>query len=217
MDCPRVEDRLSEYMESSLPPESMAQVAEHLRTCPHCSALLNEMQSIVSLCHRFPTLEMDPDFVEKILLSTSGRPRRRSLRELLKKNLAQPLFMPRFAVGAGLATLFLALMVNLTGPRIPAALSALSPSEIFGLMDRGVQRVYSGGLKAYDKTNQWQAQFNSFKNSTFNKMRFMIERIEVPMEGSRKPEEPEQRKEQVPEEKRSSLIPLSAWHERNRS
>ena len=59
-------------------------------------------------------------------------------------------------------------------------------------MDRGVQRLYGQGLKAYDKTNEWQAQFNYFKNNTVNKLRFMIERIDVPMEGRKKSEEPGQ-------------------------
>lgn len=216
MDCPKVEERLSEYMESSLSPESMAQVAEHLKACPQCSALLREMESITLLCRRLPDLEMDPDLVDRILIRTLGRPRRRSLFERLKQSIFPPLFTPRFAVGAGLATLFLALVINLMGPQVPAALSALSPSSVFGFLDRGVQRLYSSGIKAYDKTNQWQAELSSFKKSTLNRMRFMIEWIEVPMEGRKKSEKPEQRKEQAPEEKRSGLIELSACNERIR-
>jgi hypothetical protein len=217
MDCPKVEERLSEYMERSLSFESMAQVSEHLLTCPRCSALLNEMQSVVSLCRRLPDLEMDPDLVDRILIRTLGRPRRRSFFERLRINLVQPFFTPRYAVGAGLATLFLALMINLMGPRMPAAPSAVSPSSVFSLLDRGVQRLYSGGLKAYDKTSQWQAQFSSFKRSTFNRMRFMIEWIEVPMEGRKKSEKPEQREEQSPQEKRSGLMEMSACNARIRS
>jgi hypothetical protein len=217
MDCQKVEGWLSEYIESSLPAENMGQVAEHLRTCPQCSALFGEMQSIISLCHSFPTLEIDPDFVEKVLLRTSGRPRRRSFTEFLSQSLKRPLFTPRFAVGAGLATLFLVLLANLVAPRVPVALSALSPTELFGLMDRGVQQLYGKGLKAYDKANEWQGQFTYFTGAMFNKVRYMIERIDVPKEGRKKSAEPEQRKEPSLKEKTSGL-PLSSGHlEINRS
>ena len=210
MDCPRVQEQLSGYMESSLAAEQMEQVGEHLKACPQCSDLLNEMRSVVKLCQSFPSLEINLDVVDRILLRTSGRPRRRSFREQLKRYLAGPLRTPRFAVGAGLAALFVVLLANYAGPRIPAALSGISPAEVFQVMDRGVQRLYGQGLKAYDKTNEWQAQFNYFKNNTVNKLLFLIERIDVPLEGRKKSEEPGQRKERAPAEKRSGLPLLPA-------
>jgi hypothetical protein len=206
MDCAKAEARLSEYMEASLPAEETERVAQHLRTCPHCSALLEEMQTVVSMCNSFPTLEMDLDFVERILLRTSGRPRHRSFREILQKYLVRPLLTPRFAVGAGLAALFLFLLADLLAPRVPVVVSALSPAELFRLMDRGVQQLYGEGLKAYDKKNQWQAQVNYFKDSMVNKLRFVMEQMDVPMEGKKKSGEPEQRNERAPKEKSSNLL-----------
>ena len=211
MDCPKAEERLSEYMESSLPREEMGQVAQHLQQCPRCSALLAEMQSVVSLCHAFPTLEIDLDVVERILLRTTGRPRRRSFREFLKQSMVRPLLTPRFAIGGGLAVVFVFLLAELVAPRVPVVLSALSPAELFRLMDRGVQQVYGGGLKAYDKTNEWQAQAAHFQKNVLNKLRFMIERIEVPMEGKQKPGEPERRKEPAPKEKTSLMRMPPVW------
>lgn len=205
MDCPKIEQWLSEYMESSLPADEMNLVTKHLEGCRHCSALLEEMRSVVASCHRYPTLEMDPDFLERILLRTSGRPRTRSLQERLS-DLIHPLFTPRFAVGASLATLFLVLMVNLVTPRFSVVLSALSPPSLLQLMDRGVQQLYGEGLKAYDKKNEWQAQFKYFKNNTFNKLRFMMEQMEVPVEGRQKSEEPIQERERAPREKSSRLL-----------
>ena len=60
MDCSKVELWLSDYMEASLPADETDTVAKHLESCQNCSALLQEMQSIVSLCHNYPSLEMDP-------------------------------------------------------------------------------------------------------------------------------------------------------------
>jgi hypothetical protein len=206
MDCSEIEQWLSEYMESSLPAEEMSQVEKHLEDCRHCSALFDEMKSVVALCNSYPTLEMNSDSLEKILLRTSGRPRTRSLREKLNLYLIRPLLTPKFAVGASLATLFLALMVNLMMPRLSVALSSLSPPELFRFIDRGVQQVYGEGLKAYNKMNEWQDQFNDFKNSATNKLRFMMEQMEVPVEGQKKSEEPVREKERAPKEKSSRLL-----------
>jgi len=206
MDCSKIEQWLSEYLESSLPANEMSQVEEHLKVCPNCSALLAEMKSAVSWCQSYPNLEMNPDFLERILLRTSGRPRTRSFRERLDQYFIRPLLTPRFAAGASLATLFLVLMVNLMMPRLSGALSALAPGELLRMMDRGVQQLYGEGLKAYDQKAKWQAQFEFFKTNTINKLRFMIEQIDVPVEGRRKSEDPVQEKPKAPKEKSSHLL-----------
>ncbi len=100
MNCAKTEERLSEYMESSLPAEDMKQVNHHLQTCAQCMALYEEMRSAISLCRSFPILDLDLDLADRILLRTSGRPRRRSFREILKRYPARPLIVPRFAAGA---------------------------------------------------------------------------------------------------------------------
>ena len=205
MDCSKIEQWLSEYIESSLPAEEMEQVANHLKTCTGCSALVAEMRSALSLCHSYPSLEMDPDFVERILLRTSGRPRTRSLQERFKQYFVRPLLTPRFAVGTSLATLFLVLMVNLMVPRISTAVSALSYQEMLRLIDRGVSQLYGKGLKAYEAKNEWQAQFNRFKNNTWNSFRSIMEQMNGPIEGRRKSNESEPPKGNAPKEKSSGV------------
>jgi hypothetical protein len=76
-------------------------------------------------------------------------------------------------------------------------------------MDRGVQEIYARGLKAYDKKNEWQAQFGFIKNNVFNRLGFMIEQLDVPVEGKKKSGEPRQQQEKTPSEK-SSLMLLPA-------
>jgi hypothetical protein len=210
MDCPNVEERLSEYMERSLPAADVDQVAEHLEECRSCSAILREMQSILSLCKSFPSLGMDPDLAERILLRTSGRPRTRSFRELIKQYFARPLLTPRFALGTGLATLFVVLLINTVLPRVSTVASALEPSELFGQMDRGVQQLYGKWLRAYDKKNDWQAQFTSFKDSIFDRLGVMIEQLDVPVEGRKKSEESVRPPEKAPKENSSGLHQLAA-------
>ncbi len=205
MDCSKIEQWLSEYLESSLPAEETELVVKHLEICSNCSALLAEMRSDLSLCGCYPALEMDPDFIEKILLRTSGRPRTRSFRERFNQYFMRPLLTPRFAVGASLVALFLVLMTNLTVPRLSGAVSALAPLELLRYMDQGVQRLYGQVLKANAVKDDWQAQFGRFKNNTWNKMRSLIEQMDAPVEGRKKSQD-EQKEEKAPKEKSSSLM-----------
>jgi hypothetical protein len=207
MDCSRIEQWLSEYIESSLPAEETEQVQRHLETCSNCSALANEMRSTLSLCQSYPSLEMEPDFIEKILLRTSGRPRTRSFRERLNLYFVKPLLTPRFAVGTGLATLFLLFSVNIIGPRLSGAFSALSPQEMLRFVDRGVSQLYGRGLKANETKNEWQAQFNRFKSNTWNGLRSIMEQMDGgTIEGRKKLNGNEPQKENAPKEKSSGVL-----------
>jgi len=210
MDCSKVEHWLSEYVESSLPAEETEHVTNHLKTCRACSALLAEMQSVLSLCKGYPALEMDPNFVERILLRTSGRPRTRSFRERLSHYFVRPLLTPRFAVGASLATMFLVLMGNFMVPRLSGAVTYLSPQEWLRLVDRGVSQLYGEGLKAYEAKNEWQEQFNRFKNNTWNGLRSIMEQMDGPVEGRKKPGDGVPRKESAPKEKSSGVLTSSS-------
>lgn len=205
MDCSRIEQKLSAYMDSGLGVDETAAVAEHLEGCRQCSLLLEEMRSLAALCRDYPTLELDPDLLEKILLRTSGRPRTLSFQERFQKYFWGPLLTPRFAAGAVLAALFLAFSINLMMPRISSALSLLSPPEMLRMVDRGVQRLYSEGLKVYNRKNELQDHFIFLKNDTVDKMRFFFEKMEVPVEGRKKSDEPVREKSKTPKEKSSRL------------
>jgi hypothetical protein len=208
MECPNVEERLSEYMERALPPEEMAGVAEHLHACSKCASLLEDMRSAVLDCKAYPSLEPDLSLLERILLRTSGRPRTRTLRELIDQYFLRLMLTPRFAAGAALALLFLALSVTLARPHMSTVASFLSPVEMLHRLDRGVQGIYAEGLKAYDKKNEWQAQFTFFKNNVFHKLGFMIEQLDVPVQtnGKHKSGEPPQQQEKPPSQKSSLLL-----------
>jgi hypothetical protein len=208
MECPNVEERLSEYMERALPPEEMARVAEHLHACSKCASLLEDMRTVVLDCKAYPSLEPDLSLLERILLRTSGRPRTRTLRELIDQYFLRLMLTPRFAAGAALALLFLGLSVTLARPHMSTVASLLSPVEMLHRLDRGVQGIYAEGLKAYDKKNEWQAQFTFFKNNVFHKLGFMIEQLDVPVQtnGKQKPGEPPQQQEKPPSQKSSLLL-----------
>jgi hypothetical protein len=206
MECLKIEELLSEYLERSLPPEDMSRVAEHLHECNACSVLLEEMRSVLAACKGFPRLEPDIELVEKILLRTSGRPRTRSFRELLQQYFLRPMLTPRFAVGAALVALFLVLATNLLLPHLTPMASLISPKEWVRQMDRGVQAIYSQGLKAYDKKNEWQAWMSFQKNTVFNKLGFFIEQLDVPVQTKEKSQQPKPQRDSKGLSEKSSLL-----------
>lgn len=206
MECQYCEDRLSAYLERTLFEGEMRQVSEHLDRCGDCAALLENMRSLTAACRTFPILEPGTELLERILLRTSGRPRTRSLREVLDRFLLRPLMTPRLAVGASLAALFLALLFHFMVPRVSAVAAAIAPGEVLRHLDRGVQQIYSEGVKVYDKKNEWQAQITFIKNNLLNKLGFMIEQLDVPVEGNKdKSGQPRQQQEKDSSEKSSAL------------
>ena len=210
MECSKVEMSLSEYLETGLPADKHNEIAKHLESCQSCSAVFREMESVATLCRTYPTLDVDSRLIERILLRTSGRPRTRSLRESFSQYVVHPLLTPRLAVGTSLAALFLILMFDVMMPKLSVTVSSLSPAGLFQYMDRGVQQLYGEGLKIYEKKNAWQAQFNRFRNNALNELRFMMEQMDVPVEGRKKMEDSQPPKENAPQERSSSLPLLAA-------
>jgi hypothetical protein len=166
------------------------------------------MQLALAACRSFPVLEPPLALLDRILLRTSGRPRTRSFRELLQQYFIGPMLTPKFAVGTALAAMFALLVLNIVGPRMNAVAAALSPQELLRGMDRGIQQLYSEGLKAYDKKNEWQAQFTFFKNNVLHKLGFMMEQFDEPADSKTKPGEPQREKKSGGE--KSSILALPA-------
>jgi ABC-type transport system involved in cytochrome bd biosynthesis fused ATPase/permease subunit len=210
MECGLVEDRLSEYVERTLPHEEMVRVAEHIQECARCQGLMEEIRSILVTCHAFPSYEADVELIDRVLLKTSGRPRSRSLRERFRAYFLQPILTPRFAMGVGLALLSVALLVDLMAPRVGTLASTLTSGELLSRMDRGVQQIYSAGLKLYDTKNEYQTQLAFFKNNLMHKLGFMIEQLDVPAEGNKKPDEQKQPEKTPAQPKKSSVLLLPA-------
>jgi hypothetical protein len=206
MDCRTIEENLTGYMDRALPAGTMHDVADHLDGCPACTQLAEEVRSVLVACRTFPTLDPGVELIEKILLRTSGRPRTRSLRERFERYFLVPVLTPRFAVGAALSVLFIVFSFYWMSPRVAGMASALSPREVFRTMDRAAQGVYGQGLKIYDKKNEWQAQLSFIKNNVFNRLGFMIEQLDVPVQGNGKSGEPGQQRQKAPNEKSSSLL-----------
>jgi hypothetical protein len=206
MDCRFIEDRLTEFLDRTLPAGEMQSVTEHVSGCPGCGSLLVEMREVVGACRAYPTLEPELRLIDRVLLRTSGRPRTRTLRELVRQYLVGPMLTPRFAMGAALSIVFVVFTAAWITPRVSGVAAALSPREMFRRVDRAAQQAYGEGLKLYDKKNEWQAQFQFFKTNVINRLGFMIEQLDGPAPRHDGSERPGQQQRKAPTEKSSILL-----------
>jgi len=60
MNCERVEDLLSAYLDNALAFEEWREVNVHLQNCPKCSAMLAEFSRNDALIARLPRISPDP-------------------------------------------------------------------------------------------------------------------------------------------------------------
>src|SRR5207247_3090938 len=95
---------------------------------------------------------------------------------------------------------------NLNQRKVSTLASTLSTREILRWAYRGVKHLYIVWLKLYYKKNEWQAEFTFFKNNVFNKLGFMIEQLDVPVEGKQDSGKPRQQQEKAPTDKSTVLL-----------
>lgn len=68
--CAEFEDRLTDYLESSLEPEASRAFAEHALRCPVCHELLSEVKSTLQSCRTAPIPSPSAEFEARILMKT---------------------------------------------------------------------------------------------------------------------------------------------------
>ena len=50
--CHVVVERLSAYLDGDLPASACDKIRRHAKSCPRCSALIEDLQKTAGLCHR---------------------------------------------------------------------------------------------------------------------------------------------------------------------
>jgi anti-sigma factor RsiW len=66
MDCSRVTELFSEYIDGVLDGETRRKVEEHLAVCPSCAEELEALRSCVSALTSLDRVEAPVDFFEKV-------------------------------------------------------------------------------------------------------------------------------------------------------
>jgi hypothetical protein len=151
LECQEIEDYFSDYLDSALQPDLMAQVREHLHSCPDCLDLLNAVKRTLAICEEMSPLEPPARLIEQILIKTSGKVQRLSWKDYLR-DLFRPFYAsPRFATGAGLAAVSLGLVLNSLGidfSRVSQLrLADLTPKALYRNVEHSVNLAYDNGVR----------------------------------------------------------------------
>jgi hypothetical protein len=151
LDCHEIEEYFSDYLENSLEGESLAQVRQHLKECPACLHLLNEIKATLSLCEVMPQLDPPARLIEQILVQTTGKYQSWGLWEYFR-DLFRPLYSsPRFATGAFLAAVSFGFVLNAMGfsfARLSQMkLSDFTPAAIAQGFQRTVYLTYDNSVR----------------------------------------------------------------------
>jgi hypothetical protein len=103
MDCARIENLLSDYLDGSIRGSDLADVETHLRECRRCSAGAEGLKATIALLHGLRPVEAPPELIEKVRTEIGrgrvGRP--------LWKKLFLPVHVKIPLEAAAVAVLFL--------------------------------------------------------------------------------------------------------------
>jgi hypothetical protein len=147
MNCRKVSRRLSAYIEGDLPPQEIAQLEGHLKTCASCRRKVADIRLIVETSHQLERKEPGPYFINRLLCAIN---RQSSPREILS-NWRYRLTLSGVAFGAAASVTFYVIgppaavvSVPETGGNIQAGLiqnsDSLRSGHGFPVSDDALQR-----------------------------------------------------------------------------
>ncbi len=126
MRCDQVQERLSEYLENLLDAESHTSVHDHLSSCPHCQAEVQNLAQTRKAVSDLPSVEPPPGFSQKVMA--------RIREEAERPNLWQRLFLPlRIKIPVHAMTILLmgglAIYLYQVNKPVQTEVAKLAPSE----------------------------------------------------------------------------------------
>ena len=66
IDCRRVRDLSSDFLEGGLPPSSRTKIHAHLRVCLSCTAFIKSLASTITMLGKLPRSKPPPSLKRKI-------------------------------------------------------------------------------------------------------------------------------------------------------
>lgn len=150
--CEQFEARLSEYLEGLLSASDRASLAEHLQSCPRCSALRDEVGQAMEALRAVEWVPAPPRLVERILAETLGpRHQPEGLTWAWPTQWfgwMRPVLAPRFGMGLAAALLSATLVFQALGisPRNLRA-ADFNPVQVYRNANRHLHLAYARGAK----------------------------------------------------------------------
>jgi len=145
--CEQTEERLSDYLDNRLDTEEVAGLNRHAATCVNCARLIELVGATVRQMRSLDPVEVPAGLVPSILAQTIGpRVEKKGWRGWFAWT--QPIFQPRFAMGALMCAVTLVILGYAAGIR-PSRIKSgdLMPASIYRAANRQVHLTYGRTVK----------------------------------------------------------------------
>ncbi|MBI5576513.1 MAG: zf-HC2 domain-containing protein [Deltaproteobacteria bacterium] len=159
MECERIQDLLSDYLDGSISESGHADVSAHLRKCRICAETAGGLESTIRMLKAMPSMKAPPELAERI--------RRETERPAPSKSLLKKLFFPahvKIPIEAAAAILIFLLVYGIqrteqSSPPTPAPaarMEAAAPSTEEGKHEAGrtEEKTAGGASSTVDRTRQ---------------------------------------------------------------
>ena len=145
--CAGCEERMSDYLESTLSAGERSAVGSHLRACSACGELLAGMSEVLTWGKTFPVHEA-PAWLPMRIIANTPRTARESWLDTIA-SVAKWIIEPRTAMAFFTAALVLGWMGNLAGISPNWAAVVRNPTAIYYGAQGAMNRAYDEAIRRY--------------------------------------------------------------------
>jgi len=155
MNCEKIEELLSSYLEGELSTAEKTLVDDHLRTCQGCAILYSAIKETREALSGFPELEVSASLMSKLYAIPEKKKKFRFSLDFLLKPSLQPIFAA--------ATIFLTLL----------SFYLFNPNKkyIDRSIDQKIHLGYSQVEKLYAKAESWTDRLGDYKDSVLGSLK----------------------------------------------
>jgi len=158
--CAQFEILLADHIDGVLASDFASAFAEHRESCAACAALAADAASVVAFIDRAADVEPPAELVGEILRQTriqhwklrKHKPGVRGTAGRWASGLFAPFLTPRFAMGALLTLISLALLGRGVSTKKTFTAADMNPAQIWNVLDGRTHRVWERAVMRYEST-----------------------------------------------------------------
>jgi hypothetical protein len=156
VNCRRIQELLSDYIEDTLPPPLRREAEVHLESCAECRELTRSLREVVGLFASFEAPEPPVDLTERIL--------ERTRTALAASRTAAQIAQSADIESSGDSSFWRSLGAGFAAAAVLASVLVFHPPELLEGWSRHVSqtahRSYSFGVRTYHRTARWLEDLN---------------------------------------------------------
>lgn len=155
MNCERIEELLSSYLEGELSPAEKSLVESHLATCQGCALLYSAMREAQAALFGFPEVQVGESLMSKLYAIPEKKKRFRFSLDFLLRPSLQPILAA--------ATIFMTLL----------SFYLFNPDKkyIDRAIDQKIHQGYSRVEKLYARAGSWTDRLGDYKDSVLGSIK----------------------------------------------